>query len=71
MIHDLVHGHEKDEDLSPFGEVCPGGIHLKFDVVGDVHVEDWVRREVVGGKLDGKSGGGLWGNNRHDWQSIR
>lgn len=70
MVHDPVHGHEEDEDLSPFGEICPRGIHLKLDVVGDVHAENWVGRKVVW-VLDGKNGGVLWAIDRHDRQRFR
>jgi hypothetical protein len=42
VVHDLVHGEEKLQDLTPLGEVLTGGGDLKLDVIVDVDLENRV-----------------------------
>jgi hypothetical protein len=58
VIHRLVHGEEEADDLSPLGKVLADGIDLKFDVVGDVNVEDrvgWVGAIGCWSTVDGEA----------------
>jgi hypothetical protein len=55
VVGRLVHVEEESDDLPPLGVVRAGGGHLKFDVIGDVYVEErvrggWVKDRVCHGR---------------------